>query len=555
MVTRPEPGSRSRTIANAAVADWSLPAVSTWAITSPSGSKGAVIGLERGRRQLARDARQRVARDVVVDRRHQHHDQPAPVRRRVDHGGGCRRVCERDRHQQGPRHHRTPGYLIDGQRRRRYYRAHVWQGTRVGSSWSPSRRFSAAEARRPLDPSTGTGGSAAGAPGRAGARRRIVADRRPDAGRDPVTPRPRVCGCAPGAGIDLLDAGATGSPTRCATRPKLSSRPTARPSSSTSASRRRAAAARRAMFRWKSGDGPRVVTERAWAFAVSADGARALGVRADGDGPFIASADGTTVELPLGTVVRPPAERGRRGGRRARRARPRARRWPFAGPPPPSLTTLGDLAGGPDYSEPIAINADASVVVGYGNTARGQEPFLWTRAAGWWASGHCRRRRVQTVARATNEDGGVVVGSNLTDGGTAIFRWTASGGMAALGTMFDNAPAGGSESYFIVADAAVAGQRRRRRRHRHRRSEPRTRWSRWRSGGRRPVGASRCRRRRASIVRAISADGRRIAGSTLASGAPPGMPFAPLPYQGFLFEEGRGRVRSRMCSRASISEA
>ena len=45
IVTRPEPGSRSRTSANAAVADCSLPAVSICAITSRSGSIGLVIVL------------------------------------------------------------------------------------------------------------------------------------------------------------------------------------------------------------------------------------------------------------------------------------------------------------------------------------------------------------------------------------------------------------------------------------------------------------------------------------------------------------------------------
>ena len=55
------------------------------------------------------------------------------------------------------------------------------------------------------------------------------------------------------------------------------------------------------------------------------------------------------------------------------------------------------------------------------------------------------------------------------------------------------------------------------------------------SGGLEPLSSAP-----ASIVRAASADGRRIAGSTLASGAPPGMPFASLPYQAFLFEDGIG---------------
>ena len=63
-------------------------------------------GLERCRRQLTRDARQRVAHDVVVDRRrHQHDDPPAPVGRGFGHRGDCRGICERDRHQQDRSRH------------------------------------------------------------------------------------------------------------------------------------------------------------------------------------------------------------------------------------------------------------------------------------------------------------------------------------------------------------------------------------------------------------------------------------------------------------------
>ncbi len=391
---------------------------------------------------------------------------------------------------------------------------------------------------RPLDPSTGTGGSAAGAPGRAGASGGSSPIGDPIGPTDPVTPQPRGCGCTPGAGIDLLECGSDWLPNTLRDAPEAIVTPDGATVIFNLCLAETGGGCTPGMFRWKSGEGTRVVTERAWAFAVSADGARALGVRTDGDGPFIAQADGTTVELSLGrsyahllsadgAVVVARVEYSP--------SLTMAVRWTT----PTDLTTLGDLAGGPDYSEPIAINADASVIVGYGNTARGQEPFLWTRAGGMVGLGTLPSQTVQTVARATSEDGSVVVGSNLTDGGTAIFRWTASGGMAALGIMFDNVPARGSESYFtwwsppllVSADGAVvtgtAVQA----------SNPTVplafRWT--ASGGREPLSSAP-----ASIVRAISADGRRIVGSTLASGAPPALPFEPLPYQGFLFEEGRG---------------
>ena len=53
--------------------------------------------------------------------------------------------------------------------------------------------------------------------------------------------------------------------------------------------------------------------------------------------------------------------------------------------------------------------------------------------------------------------------------------------------------------------------------------------------------------------RAASADGRRIAGSTLAASAPSGMPFASLPYQAPCSRTESARARARMRLQASIS--
>ena len=111
---------------------------------------------------------------------------------------------------------------------------------------------------------------------------------------------------------------------------------------------------------------------------------------------------------------------------------------------------IGDLAGGPTYSEPTAINADASVIVGDGNTVSGQEPFRWTQASGMMGLGTLPSQVVQTVARATSADGTVVVGSGLSDTGNAIFRWTVSGGMQGIAYIFSNLPLGGPMSYFAV---------------------------------------------------------------------------------------------------------
>ena len=187
------------------------------------------------------------------------------------------------------------------------------------------------------------------------------------------------------------------------------------------------------------------------------------------------------------------------------------------------------------------------MIVGYGNTVSGQEPFRWTQASGMMGLGTLSSRVVQTVARATSADGTVVVGSGLSDTGNAIFRWTVSGGMQGIAYIFSNLPLGGPMSYFAVWSppllvgsdgAVVAGTA-------AQPSNPMVPFAfRWTpSGGLEPLSSAP-----ASIVRAASADGRRIAGSTLASGAPPGMPFTSLPYQAFLFEDGIEHAPARGCA-------
>jgi hypothetical protein len=399
-------------------------------------------------------------------------------------------------------------------------------------------------AARPLD-SAGTAGSAAGAAGASGtsgAAGAVGSSGAPPAGGSSMpavapTPKPASCMCAPGAGIDLLMCGGDWLPNTLRNAPEA----VITPDGATVVFNRcnaEGSSCQSGVFRWKSGEGVKAVAPDAWAFAVSADGTSILATRTDASS-FIVSSGGMVTELPLGNAYAHLLSAD--GGTVAARVEVS-----------PSLTTaalwnvatgaqiqLGDLAGGPEYSEPTAINADASVVVGYGNTEKGQEPFLWTRGGGLVGVGTLPSQTVQTVALATSADGGVVVGSNLTDNGTAIFRWTASGGIAALGYIFVNLPLGAPESFFmpwtppllVSADGAVvAGTA----------AEPATpmlpQAFRWTASG----GLQKLSTAHASIVRAASADGRVIAGSALASGAPPGMPFASLPYQPFVSVDGQG---------------
>jgi len=53
----------------------------------------------------------------------------------------------------------------------------------------------------------------------------------------------------------------------------------------------------------------------------------------------------------------------------------------------PAFHGLGDLAGGGYSSDPWAISADGSAVVGQSNSAQGYETFLWTADGGMSALG------------------------------------------------------------------------------------------------------------------------------------------------------------------------
>jgi hypothetical protein len=311
---------------------------------------------------------------------------------------------------------------------------------------------------RPLDLAAGSAGSGGGASGQAGPSGQAGATggggAAAGAGGDPtppdgtVTPRPPECGCAPGAGIDLLACGSDWLPNTLRDAPEAVVTPDGATVVFNRCIANAAGGCRPGVFRWVRGAGVVNTVPDAWVFAVSADGLTTLAARFDGDAPFLMGADGATRDLPLtrayarllsadGNVVVARAETSI--------GITEVVRWTAAG-----TMALGDLAGGPTYSEPTAINAGASVIVGYGNTVRGQEPFLWTQASGMTGLGILPSQVVQTVARAASADGTVVVGSGLSDTGNAIFRWTLSGGMQGIAYIFSNVPLGGPMSYFSV---------------------------------------------------------------------------------------------------------
>jgi probable HAF family extracellular repeat protein len=101
-----------------------------------------------------------------------------------------------------------------------------------------------------------------------------------------------------------------------------------------------------------------------------------------------------------------------------------------------SFSGLGFLPGG-SFSDVQAVNADGTVVVGYGVATTGaNEAFRWTQAGGMAGLGFLTGL-TGSEAFGVNADGTVVVGQGGVFGCCGIpqeaFRWTQAGGMAGLG--------------------------------------------------------------------------------------------------------------------------
>ena len=102
-----------------------------------------------------------------------------------------------------------------------------------------------------------------------------------------------------------------------------------------------------------------------------------------------------------------------------------------------SFQGLGDLPGGPIWSDASDISADGSTVLGRSDAAGGLFTYVWTRQAG-----------MQPIATseqhgwAISGDGSVVAGGGFVDGHMQAFRWTAETGVLGLGDL----PGGGFSS-------------------------------------------------------------------------------------------------------------
>ena len=120
-----------------------------------------------------------------------------------------------------------------------------------------------------------------------------------------------------------------------------------------------------------------------------------------------------------------------------------------------AMVGLGDLPGGFFTSWAFGVSADGSVVVGWGTSNLGEdgEAFRWTQATAMVGLGDLPGGEFSSWAYDVSADGSVIVGASRSAFAREAFRWTAGGGMVGLGDL----PGGGleSETYAASADGSV----------------------------------------------------------------------------------------------------
>lgn len=129
----------------------------------------------------------------------------------------------------------------------------------------------------------------------------------------------------------------------------------------------------------------------------------------------------------------------------------------------PFFSGLGDLDGGPFWSEVLDISADASTVVGSSESTEGLQAYRWTNpasgGAGMQGLGDLPSGPFSSIGWGVSSDGGVIVGIGQVDVSSfEAFRWTdpAAGGsgMVSLGDLPGGPVFGGAVG--ASADGSVA---------------------------------------------------------------------------------------------------
>jgi probable HAF family extracellular repeat protein len=119
-----------------------------------------------------------------------------------------------------------------------------------------------------------------------------------------------------------------------------------------------------------------------------------------------------------------------------------------------SLTDLGVLPGGSDYSWASGINASGQVA-GFCSAATGYRPFLWTNGSGLQDLGDLPGGENSGEAYGINASG-QVVGTCDTPTGYRAFLWTSGSGMQGLGELPGGN--GNSQAIGINAGGQVVGE-------------------------------------------------------------------------------------------------
>lgn len=105
----------------------------------------------------------------------------------------------------------------------------------------------------------------------------------------------------------------------------------------------------------------------------------------------------------------------------------------------PVFFALGELAGGEDFSEALAISSDGTTVVGHSRSAKSNpdtEAFVWREDRGLVAMGSLPGGLHRSQAIAVSGDGSVIVGNASSGAGiNEAFRWSSSTGMIRIGDL------------------------------------------------------------------------------------------------------------------------
>jgi len=97
------------------------------------------------------------------------------------------------------------------------------------------------------------------------------------------------------------------------------------------------------------------------------------------------------------------------------------------------LLRMGDLPGGGQIeSRAFAVSADGSIIVGYGVSDLGWEPFRWDATNGMQGLGVFGDFPGFNTARGVSADGSIVVGEAQTAFGLKAFIWDAANGLQEL---------------------------------------------------------------------------------------------------------------------------